>query len=158
MNHYPLTCRKFYFDQSIKIYIIIIIWFRIEGYEVMPLLPLNSAIENLENIIPKIKRNTWLALQQSSNPTDGLTSDESASIYLYTMEWRLNYESLSMKLNDALRATDRGQLTPYLPYLKLVLSALEKLKNINAIIWRGVKADLRDQYQTGKIFVWWGFR
>jgi hypothetical protein len=125
----------------------------------MPLLSLNNAVENLEKIIPQIKRNAWIAFERSSaNPMDELTSDESASIQLYTMEWKPNDQSLFVKLNHALRANDRNQLTPYFSYLKLVLTALWKLKSLQTIVWRGVHADLRAQYPIGQIFVWWGFR
>jgi hypothetical protein len=131
---------------------------RIEGYDDIPVLSLNIAIENLEQIVPKVKRNAWIATERSTNPSDGLTPDESASIQLYTMEWKPSHQSLSSKLNGALRSEDRDQLISYFPYFKLILTALWKLKSIKTTVWRGVQADLSTQYLVGKVFVWWGFR
>ncbi len=124
----------------------------------MPLMSLNSAVENLEKIIPQIKQNAWIAIENSANPVDELTSDESAAIQLYTMEWKPSYQSLFVKLNHALRANDRNQLTPYFSYLKLILTALWKLKSLQTIVWRVVYGDLRARYQIGQIFVWGQFR
>jgi hypothetical protein len=132
---------------------------RIEGYEDLPLLPLDMSVEPLENIISNIARNAWIAKEKTAeNPPDDLTEDESASIQLYTMEWKSSNHSLYFYLNAALRAQDRGLLVPYFSYLKLILSALWKLQSTRKTVWRGVKADLDSQYPVGKTFVWWGFR
>jgi hypothetical protein len=48
-----------------------------------------------------------------------LTSDEAAAINIFTMETPLH-----RAINTALQSTDKDKLTPYLPYLKLLLSAL----------------------------------
>ena len=136
----------------------LIIYSRVDGYDDTPLLPLSIAIESLAEIVPSVEQNVWIALERSSNPSDGLTSDESASIQLYTMEWEPNHQSLSIQLNTALRSEDRNQLTPYFTYFKLILTALFKLKSLMTTVWRGANADLSAQYSTGQIFTWRGFR
>ena len=45
-------------------------------------------------------------------------------------------------MNAALRAHDYEELQPYLPYMKLLLTALYKLPLVEAQVYRGVKADL----------------
>ena len=46
------------------------------------------------------------------------------------------------RLNAALRAHDLVELEPYLPFMKLLLTALYKLPLIKARVYRGVKLDL----------------
>jgi hypothetical protein len=105
----------------------------------MPLLTLSASVERLDRMIPKLSRNAWIAKKRTIDPCEGLTSDESAAIQLYTMEWRPSEQS-------------------FYAYLKLVLTALWKLKPIRKTVWRGVKADLSTHYPLGKDVVWWGFR
>ena len=59
----------------------------ITGYVQEPLLPLEEACEPLLPIIPRLEVNIWVAKQNSKEPADDLTEDESATIRLYTMEW-----------------------------------------------------------------------
>ncbi len=124
----------------------------------MPVLSLKMSVENLETIISKATQNAHIATERSLHPDNGLTQDESAAICLYTMNWKPNDQSLCTRLNDALRSKDRSELIPYFFYLKLFLSALWKLKSVKKTVWRGVKADLRNEYPRGKTIIWWGFR
>ena len=101
---------------------------RIEGYEDMPLLSLKLSVENLERIISKVTQNANIATERSAYPANGLTQDESAAICLYTMDSKSNDQSLSARLNRALRSKDRSELIPYFFYLKLFLSALCEIK------------------------------
>jgi hypothetical protein len=134
------------------------LFYRIEGYEDMPLLSLKLTVENLERIISKVTQNASIATERSAYPANGLSQDESAAICLYTMDSKSNDQSLSASLNRALRSKDRSELIPYFFYLKLFLTALCKLKSEKTTIWRGVKADLSELYPVGKTVVWWGFR
>jgi hypothetical protein len=124
----------------------------------MPLLSLKMSVENLETIISKTTQYAQIAIEKSAYPDHGLTQDQSAAICLYTMNYKPNDQSLSTRLNDALRSKDRSELIPYLFYLKLFLSALWKLKSVRKTVWRGVKADLSKEYPRGKVVIWWGFR
>jgi hypothetical protein len=52
-------------------------------------------------------------------------------------------------------------LQPYYGYLQLLLVALTKLRGDEAhrtakSLWRGVHADLRQDFQVAKIVTWWG--
>ncbi|CAF2489160.1 unnamed protein product [Rotaria sp. Silwood2] len=129
----------------------------IEGYEDMPLLSLKMSVENLERMISKANENANIATERCAYPANELSQDESASICLYTMDWKINDQSLCAQLNAVLRSKDRSELIPYYFYLKLFLTALWKLKSVKKTVWRGAKADLSDQYPIGKSFIWWGF-
>lgn len=100
----------------------------ISGYEKEPLLSLEEACKPLENIMDEeLTQNIMIAMMNSEEPEDGLTPNESASIHLYTMEWRIHENSLYVVLNNALRLADRRKLLPWFKYLKLFLTAFFKL-------------------------------
>ncbi|CAF1202632.1 unnamed protein product [Adineta steineri] len=130
----------------------------IEGYEEMPIVPLEEAVAPLISILPKIQTYIYVAKQRcKSVPPDDLTQDESASIMLYSMEWKPHKECLYFALNAALRSEDRRELESWFSYLKLILTALEKIPSTRCHVFRGVNLDLTNQYIQGKRFVWWGF-
>lgn len=120
--------------------------------------PLEQAVEPLASILPEIKDYVYVAKQRCKPvPADGLTRDESASIILYSMEWKPHEQCLFFALNSALRAEDRQKLTPWFLYLKLILTALERIPSSSRTVYRGVKLDLSEKYPEGRTFVWWGF-
>lgn len=49
-------------------------------------------------------------------------------------------------LNAALRSADRTKITPFTPYLRLLLEGLGKLPKVSSFLHRGVVADLSDEY------------
>ncbi|CAF4478613.1 unnamed protein product [Rotaria sp. Silwood2] len=129
----------------------------IQGFEKMPLVSLEHAINPIVSLIPDVEQMTWIAKQNCSSPKDGLTMDESASIMLYTMEWEPYEKSFYVTLNNTLRATVREQLKPWFLYLRLVINALQKLPPTHHVVYRGVKSDLAAEYSRGSTIVWWGF-
>jgi hypothetical protein len=97
-------------------------------YEKEPLVTLEEACQPLENILgTDLKPYITVAKLNSTQPKHGLTQDESASIYLYTMEWTETEKSLYTILNQALCSADRSELQPWLKYLRLFFNALTKL-------------------------------
>jgi hypothetical protein len=130
----------------------------IRGYENMPLVSLEEAIEPLVSILPAVRDHAFVAKKRCEPvPPDNLTPDQSASIILYSMEWEPHGECLYFALNSALRTEDRRKLKPWFSYLKLILTALSRLPSTRQFIYRGVKMDLSEEYPRGKTFVWWGF-
>jgi len=130
----------------------------IEGYENKPLVSLEDAVLPLVDLVSDIKRKAWIAKSRASNPANGLTSDQSAAIILYTMEWPNAEDSVYYILNKNLRAERRNLLKPWFLYLKLVLTALNRLPSTSGrTYYRGVKQNLSNKYSTGKIIIWWGF-
>ncbi|CAF1425385.1 unnamed protein product [Rotaria magnacalcarata] len=70
-------------------------------------------------------------------PGDLLTRDESASIYIYTMHKTKN--EIYTPLRKALQHGDRSALLPWLPYLRLMESACNKLPPAQGIRYRAIK-------------------
>lgn len=81
----------------------------------------------------------------------GLSADAIAALCLYTCESTFNRE-----INAMLRSPDRARLVPYLPYLRLLFSAVSQLPVRTSPLWRGVSLDLRTQYPLGRTVTWWG--
>ena len=130
----------------------------IDGFAKMPVVSLEEAVKSLVGIVPEIERNAYFAKESCQEPEDGLTSDESASIMLYTSESDPHEHSLYAILNTVLRSIERQKLLkPWLLYLRLVLTALTRLPSERCVVNRGVREDLRQQYPIGKSVIWWGF-
>lgn len=134
----------------------------ISGYANEPLLSLEQACQPLVSIVPRLEPHVWVAKQNSKDPADGLTQDESAAIRLYTMEWEGDGKevrgSLYTHLNRTLKQIDRGKLRPWFPYLKLFLTALVKLPCApRQTVWRGVKRDYSGDFSPGSEATWWAF-
>jgi len=130
----------------------------ISGYEEMPMVSLENAVEPLVSFLPAIQSYTYVAKQRCENPpSDGLTTDESASIMLYTMGWKPVDQCLYVALNATLRSKDRDTLEPWFLYLKLFLTALSHLPSTHQFVFRGVNLDLHEDYLKHNRIVWWGF-
>ena len=127
----------------------------IAGYEDEPLVSLEDACEPLKTFIEDLPQYIWIAKQNSKQPDDGLSIDESAAIHLYTMEWTKNQKSLYAQLNRTLRSVNRQALKPWFRYLKLFLTALFKLPTVEGVVWRGVQGDLSSQYVKSFEQAWW---
>ncbi|MEV0460064.1 ADP-ribosyltransferase domain-containing protein [Catellatospora methionotrophica] len=89
--------------------------------------------------------------QHAAQATGGLSADEIAALYLYTCE-----SAFYRQLNATLRHPDRTRIEPYLPYLRLLFSAVSRLPARTEPLWRGVALDLRAQYPVGQTVTWWG--
>jgi len=132
----------------------------IKGFSNYPLVSLEEAVEPIILIVHDVKTKAFIAKEGSKNPSDDLSSDESASIALYTMEWEPYTSSLYYILNSTMRSEDREKLKPWFLYLKLILTALSHLPSIHLSIYRSLKLDIQieyEKYQEGKDVVWWGF-
>lgn len=129
----------------------------ISGYEQMPLVRLEVAVEKLVDILPSIKLYAYVAKERCQQPADGLTQDESAAIMLYTMGWKPHDQCLYFVLNATLRSSDRQKLKPWFLYLRLLLNGLFRLPQMCGTIHRYAKLDLSDKYIIGKTVVWWAF-
>ena len=57
-------------------------------------------------------------------------------------------------LNQALRANHEA-VPKFMPYLRLLLDALKCMPKKPATLWRGIAADLYDEYEVGKELTWW---
>ncbi|CAF4004292.1 unnamed protein product, partial [Rotaria sp. Silwood1] len=130
----------------------------ISGYEKKPIVRLEEAVEPLENIVDNVKNSAaWAKWKCAEPPADNLTVDQSAAIILYTMELSDAKECVYYVLNLTLRDEDRKHLKPWFLYLRLLLSALARLPNLQTHVFRGVKGSIQSAYETGEKIIWWGF-
>ncbi|CAF4022697.1 unnamed protein product [Rotaria sp. Silwood2] len=111
--------------------------------------PMRDAIPHLDDYIKQAKRHSNIS---SSNT---LSIDESAAIYLYTMQ--LNDRSFSRMLNQALRYEDQTEVKNYwFNYLELIWSALNKLPSFRGDVYQGITRSIKENYPKKKIITWWG--
>ena len=127
----------------------------IGAYFMENLVSLEESLKHLKSSMQELDRYIATAKQHCHLPCSyNLTKDESAAIYLYSME--AGDYSIYRMLNQALRAEDRKLLVPWFPYLKLIDTALNKLPNMEATIWRGIQIDVLPKMTQGQRIKWWG--
>ena len=129
----------------------------LNGYEKMPLGTLEDAVSPLVDLVEDVEQMVWIVKQNAQSPEEGLTSDESAAIALYTMEWYSKEKSFSYVLNEILRKENAKEIKPWFRYLKLVFKGLSKLQTVSQIVYHGVNEDISNSYPKGKVFVSWEF-
>ena len=115
-----------------------------------------DAIKTAEKFVDDLSRYTISSLNKCKFPKDGLTQNESAALYLYSLQWPVGKHSFYTLFNRALRHEDRTKLIPYHNYLHLFMTALGKLPSVQDRVWRGVNGDISALYEPNSIHVWWG--
>ncbi|CAF0848779.1 unnamed protein product [Adineta steineri] len=126
------------------------------GYLTCELLSLEEATNELQNFLKDINRFVRLAKRHCTHPNDhNLTKDESAAIYIYTMELS-GGSCIYRVLNQTLRLEDRSKVRPWFGYLKLLASATSKLPIFKGIVYRGLDKDVTMNFKKGQKITWWG--
>jgi hypothetical protein len=120
------------------------------------ILSLRQSVKNVEKLLSDLASKVEYCLQRCKNPKDGLSQDQSAALFLYSLEWQDGQRSLYDMFNRALRSEDRTKLVPFRNYYNLFTSALNKLPLISQHVWRGMNADMSKDYVDGTIHIWWG--
>ncbi|MEU7279054.1 ADP-ribosyltransferase domain-containing protein [Streptomyces sp. NPDC045431] len=120
-----------------------------------PLMDFRDAVAPVARLLSGLDRHVRLSHEfgkrRADEAPDGLSADAIAALYLYTCE-----SAFYREINAILRAPDRSRLVPYLPYLRLLFSAVSGLPARTEPLWRGVALDLRAQYPLGRTVTWWG--
>ncbi|MFI5642171.1 ADP-ribosyltransferase domain-containing protein [Streptomyces goshikiensis] len=120
-----------------------------------PLMDFQEAVapvaQTLAGLTGHIDRSRDFGKRRADETSAGLSSDAIAALYLYTCE-----SAFYREINAVLRSPDRTRITPYLPYLRLLFSAVSGLPAHTKPLWRGVALDLRAQYPVGRTVTWWG--
>ncbi|WP_405436437.1 ADP-ribosyltransferase domain-containing protein [Streptomyces avidinii] len=120
-----------------------------------PLMDFQDAVApvsaTLSGITGHIDRSRDFGKRRADETSGGLSADAIAALYLYTCE-----SAFYREINAVLRSPDRTRVTPYLPYLRLLFSAVSELPAHTKPLWRGVSLDLRAQYPVGRTVTWWG--
>ena len=104
----------------------------ISGYQHLPIVSLEQSVEKIVPFVPDVKNLVNRAIEFCRKDPQ-LTINESAAIYLYTMA-----TSFYKILNQVLQAKDPQALEPWFMFLKLFISALEKLPSLPITLWRGI--------------------
>ncbi|MFC9596052.1 ADP-ribosyltransferase domain-containing protein [Streptomyces sp. NPDC056944] len=115
--------------------------------------PVTKVLANLDRYVERSSRfaEAKVAEAEGGPSGPGLSADAISALYLYTCE-----SAFYREINAVLRSPDRERLEPYLPYLRLLFSAVADLPAQNRPLWRGVALDLRSQYPLGRTVTWWG--
>jgi hypothetical protein len=120
------------------------------GYQHFPVMTLEQAMETIIPIVPEVEEYVLLAKKHCNRTSSVLTRDESAAIYLYSMP----IEFFS-RLNEYLRAENRNALKPWFAFLKLFITALEKLPSCKITAWRGVVGNVGSSFISNDMQTWW---
>ncbi len=120
-----------------------------------PLMDFRTAVGPVAELLSGLDRHVGLSHEFGRRRADeaapGLSADAIAALYLYTCE-----SAFYREINAVLRSPDRARIVPYLPYLRLLFSAVSHLPARTEPLWRGVSLDLRAQYRLGRTVTWWG--
>jgi hypothetical protein len=122
----------------------------IDGYQHLPVLTIEEATESIIPLVPGVVEYVSQAKKKCNRNSTLLTRDESAAIYFYSMSI-----PFFRRLNEELRAKDRHALKPWFAFLKLFITALEKLPSIKGTVWRGVPGDARSVFVDNYVQTWW---
>lgn len=126
----------------------------VSGYWNEDLVTLEVALKRVESLFSDLPRSIRTAKKHCTFPSPhGLTHDESAAVYLYTMDG--DQKSFYKILNNALRSENRAILRVWFPFLKLFEVAIKKLPSIKGSVWRGVPEDVSSQFKRDQTFTWW---
>ena len=115
----------------------------------IPLMSLEESVVTIVHHCPNVIAHAKKA-KESCRQNTILTINESASIYLYTMN-----SPFYPALNQALRSENPQALRPWLAYLKLLITALKKLPSLVTTVWRGVAGDIGSDFDKNSIHTWW---
>jgi hypothetical protein len=118
------------------------------------LLPLREALQPVMSRFDQLDRSIDKAIKQCWYPSKhNLTREESAAVFLYTMEGGDN--SFYRVLNEALRSENRRLIRPWFGYLKLFDTALKKLPVVQECVWRGMSGNISQKFKQGETVTWW---
>ena len=121
------------------------------GYCTEKIVSLEKALEPIQSQIDQLPSFIMIAKEFCHFPSEhGLTKDQSAAVYIYTMEW--GDTTLYRVLNNALRSENRQALKIWFPYLQLFDTALDKLPTVKEILWRGVPLDIGKNFTKNQVF------
>ncbi|MFE2723427.1 ADP-ribosyltransferase domain-containing protein [Kitasatospora sp. NPDC059327] len=120
-----------------------------------PLMEFRDAVAPVAGLLSgldrHVERSHAFGRRRAEEAADGLSAEAIAALYLYTCE-----SAFYREINAILRSPDRDRIVPYLPYLRLLFSAVSQLPARTEPLWRGVPLDLRAQYPLGRTVTWWG--
>ena len=143
----------------------------IRGVKTTPKLSLVECVETALNRVTGLSGQRDLILQLADDAImlmkkifkqeQTLTVDEAAAVYAYTQDTPFYIE-----LNRTLRVLDRELITPFFPFMRLLLDGLHKLPLETCTVYRGIRPlpgsahdfeFFKKTYSEDTEFVWWTF-
>ncbi|CAF1205228.1 unnamed protein product [Didymodactylos carnosus] len=126
----------------------------IAGYWAYRLVSLEEALKPFLSEVNQLQRSIKEAKKHCTQPSEHyLTRDESAALFLYTME--ADDFSFYRILNQILRTEDRNEAKPWFAYLKLFDTAINKLPTVKGNVWRAVRGNVTKGYKENDVLTWW---
>lgn len=86
--------------------------------------------------------------RQHTDKPLGISNNQIAALWLYTVQWPPSVDSLHIVINRALFAEDRSLLWPWRQYLRLFLTGLFQLPRYTGHVYRGVCQNLLASYKA----------
>lgn len=129
-------------------------------YQSIPLVSLEQAVIPLLKSIPRIYQMVELVKEKchSLKTSSDLSTNELASIMLYTLEWTPKISSFYYILNRALSSNDPNQLKDWYSYIKLFSTSLEKLpRSSYRIFFRIIPQNLQSEYSKDDRLIWYDY-
>jgi hypothetical protein len=124
------------------------------GFRSEKLVSLETALEPVVSQIDELPYYIKIAKKSCRYPSEhSLSKDQSAAIYIYTMEW--GDTTLYRVLNKALRSENRQALKIWFPYLKLFDTALDLLPTVKGALWRGISLNIGKNFVNNQVVTWW---
>jgi len=105
-------------------------------------------VSDASSIKSSVARGKKLAAAKAGGPVKPMDGEKYGSIVLYTGN------SCYRELNKALRQ-EHKEVPKYMPYLRLLFEAMDAMPKAKVRLWRGIAADLFDEYEEGKTITWW---
>ena len=122
----------------------------IDNYRFVSVRCLEEAVKELNDILPNVEKYVKQAKANCNRNSLLLTVDESAAIYLYTMD-----SAFYVQLNSILRSGIREKISKWYGFLKLFGNALEKLPSSRIRLWRGVRENIGFKFFGNHFNTWW---
>lgn len=112
----------------------------IDAYHSEQLTSLEEALEPFGDSIDQLFEKIQEAKDNCSPSSEhGLTHDESAAVYIYTMHW--DEHCVYDRLKEAWESGNKSAIEKWFKYLKLLDSALQKLPSEEIEVWQGTPYD-----------------
>eukprot|EP00327_Prymnesium_parvum_P042490 CAMPEP_0195649942 /NCGR_PEP_ID=MMETSP0815-20121206/31457_1 /TAXON_ID=97485 /ORGANISM="Prymnesium parvum, Strain Texoma1" /LENGTH=706 /DNA_ID=CAMNT_0040793723 /DNA_START=14 /DNA_END=2135 /DNA_ORIENTATION=- len=105
-------------------------------------------VSDANTLSKSVARGKTLHKKKAGNPIRPMDPEKYGSIVLYTGQ------SIYRELNKALRE-DHACVAKFLSYLRLLFEAIACMPPQSVRLWRGIAADLYDEYEVGSVVTWW---
>ncbi|CAF3490685.1 unnamed protein product [Rotaria socialis] len=126
----------------------------VNEYLVNELLTLEQCLESFVTRIDRLDQIIQIAKENCHFPCEHyLTHDESAAIFLYTIEW--DGTNLYQLITQDFRSQEQSTSKLWFPYLKLFYTAIDKLPNVHTNVWRIIPENMRKELNKNDEFICW---